>query len=552
MFSPRLLVPIRLALAGYTVLSGAAVLLGGTVLAGCTAPADTDAEETGREAVVGDDDAPTLPAGPVIGVANIDDDDENGEIDWDDAAGGEDAENDRVAVDLSGFGPLDLSLEGEGLDTVRVWRDGELLLGTGATSASAVEEGVFEVEFGAFLSTATLRVTPTDTPESAVTLTLAAAPLILNNHLQGAELVVAMSATGRSGNEAFVDGFSGALPGAFESFSLQEYGWDVWVQDELEFATQTAPGHRMDVVIDSIRTAGNRYLDKLPEAEFEGPDTAVETWGGRTPTSQDSFGNLEVSPPVTVGGVAYPFGRIYWGENRGRGLTNELAELLEAQKVQDPFQLDISWLCVGHVDEFSSFVPDPTAPKGFRFLYADIPLGRSFLEGLDPALSLPRYRTDHGYATVGDILEDDALWASNEDMQADYLDPNLEIFKAELGLDEADIVRIPAVFEESAKCGGGALALIPATVNLVVADVGDGTTQVFLPDPYLRTDDDDPGSDPFIDEVSALLPANLTLNWLDDWDTYHLQWGEVHCGSNTRRPPDRDWWTDAMHLLEVE
>ncbi|MDP2314317.1 MAG: protein-arginine deiminase family protein [Pseudomonadota bacterium] len=510
------------------------LLLGVCALAACKKP-DAD--------VV----SPTLPTGPLYGVPNIDDDDENGEPDWDDARA--QGENDWVTVDLSGLGDVELTLAGN-LDAVRVWKDDELLLDADTSTATA-GGGVYEVELGDFLATATLSVVPVDSPEAAVELSIASAPLILNHHLASAELVVAMASTGRSGNETFIAGFSDVLGDGFLPFDLQDYGWDVWVQDELEFATLTAPGQRMDVVIDSIRTNNDRYLDNAPESELEAPDTAVRTWGTGRATSQDSFGNLEVSPPVTVDGVEYPFGRIYWGEVNGRGVTDELADFLEAQKVQAPFQLDNTWLCVGHVDEFSSFVPDPTAPKGFRFLYADTNLGRTFLEGLDPATSLPRYRTDHGYANVGAIVDDQALWASNADMQADYLDPNLAIFKAALGLDDADIILVPAVFEENDMCGGAALALIPATVNLVVADMGSGP-EIFLPDPFLRTDDDDQGSDPFIAEVAALLPDSLNLHWLDDWDWYHVQWGEVHCGSNTQRPPTRDWWTDAKHLLEGE
>lgn len=489
----------------------------------------------------------SLPADAIVGVANIDDDDQNGEPDWDDS--GAEGENDRVVVDLSGFGDVALVLAGD-IDLLRVWQDGEVVLDADRT-AHTVSAGTIEIEFGDFLATGTLGATPTEQPEAGLTLALSSAPLILNHHLQVAELVVAMSAGGRSGNEAFVDGFSDILGDAFATFELNQYGFDVWVEDELEFATLTAPGHRMDVVIDSIRTDNNRYLDNVPEDELERPDTAVRTWGSGRATSQDSFGNLEVSPPVTVGGVEYPFGRIYWGDSRGRGVTDDLAEMLVAQRVQNPFQVDNTWLCVGHVDEFSTFVPDPSAPKGFRFLYADTRLGRTFLEGLDAALSLPQYRSDHGYATVGSMLEDDSLWSQNEDMQADYLDPNLAIFKAELGLDDEDIILVPAVFEESQECGGGALALIPATVNLVVADLGSGP-ELFLPDPFLRADVDDQSTDPFIAEVTSLLPATLSLNWLDDWDWYHLAWGEVHCGSNTRRTPNRDWWTDAKHLLEGE
>ncbi len=507
-------------------------LLLGAFLGGCDAP--------GKDA---DDTSPGLPTDPVIGVANFDDDDGNGAGDWDDA--GADGDDDYVSVDLTGFGDLELSLVGEG---IRVWQDGEVVLDEDGAEAT-IAGGTIGVEFGDLLVSGVLTVAPVDAPETAVSLTLRSAPLIVNNHMQYAERVMAMEG---GGNDAFVEGFANVLGDAFFTGALRSYDWDVWVQDELEFATLTAPGKRMDVVIDSIRSNNDRYLDQFPEDELQAPGTAVRTWGSGRATSQDSFGNLEVSPPVTVDGVEYPFGRVYWGETGSWGVTNDLAEMLEAQKVQDPFQLDIRWLCVGHVDEFSSFVPDPSAPKGFRFLYADTTLGRSFLAGLDPSESLPRYGTDHGYDTIGDIVNDQGLWSYNEDLQRDYLDPNLDIFKAELGLDDSDIIRIPAVFEESGYCGGAALSLIPGTVNLVVADLGDGATHLFIPDPFLREDEGDQGADPLIAEVEALLPDSLTTHWIDDWDWYHIMWGEVHCGSNTERTPLDDWWTAAAHLLEAE
>lgn len=509
-------------------------LLAALSLAGCTgAPDSSD---------IAAKDPPGLPTGPVLGVANFDDDDGSGDADWDDV--GADGEDDLAELAFTGLGPVTLSLAGA-TESVRIWQDGDVVLDASTTTATV--EGTVWVEFADTLVSAVLTATTED--GRTADLALRSAPLILNHHRQYAERVMSLEG---SGNEAFVDSFRAALGDAYFTGGMRNYDWDVWVQDELEFASMTAPGLRMDVVIDSIRSGGDQYLDAFPERELEAPGVAVRTWGRGRATSQDSFGNLEVSPPVTVDGVEYPFGRIYWGETGSWGLTEELEDMLVAQKVQAPFQLDIRWLCVGHVDEFSTFVPDPDAPKGFRLVYADTSLGQSLLAGLDPTTELPRYGQDHGYSTIGELVEDAALWEYNADLQVNYLDPNLEIFKRELGLDEADIVRIPAVFEESRMCSGGALSLIPGTANLAVADLGDGETHVFLADPFLREDDGDQAADPLIAEVARLLPASLTLHWVDDWETYHLAWGEVHCGSNVQRTPLGEWWTAAAHLLEAE
>jgi hypothetical protein len=46
----------------------------------------------------------------------------------------------------------------------------------------------------------------------------------------------------------------------------------------------------------------------------------------------------------------------------------------------------------------------------------------------------------------------------------------------------------------------------------------------------------------------------LTVHWIDDWDTYHRQAGEIHCGTNVVRTPAEaapsysgpQWW-DHYH-----
>jgi protein-arginine deiminase len=42
--------------------------------------------------------------------------------------------------------------------------------------------------------------------------------------------------------------------------------------------------------------------------------------------------------------------------------------------------------------------------------------------------------------------------------------------------------------------------------------------------------------------VAAYAAQNLTVRWIDDWRTYHLGLGEVHCGTNTLRSFADPWW----------
>lgn len=516
---------------------------------------DTGVEEDVNPADVAWED------GAVYGFANLDDDDEDGSSDWGSTASEEDDHFPLVlSADLGYEAPEGATLRIRTRGSVaklNVWMDGDLLLTEDSTEADIdlpSDDLTLQVEFKSLRDGGRLEVEMLDADGEIVRdkeIALVSAPLILNHHMQPIERVFAMSGGGSQGNRDFIDGFEDVLDDDFESFSLSEYGWDVWIQDEIEMATLTAPdGRRMDLVIDSVRSPEGQYLGALPQGELEEPGVAVKTWGSGYVTSQDSFGNLEISPPVTVDGVSYPFGRAYYGEFGGDGPTDGIIDMLDKQAIQKPFTLDVTFLCVGHVDEYSTFIPDSTAPKGFRFYVADVGLAYEFLEDQPQGTSLPRFAADHGYDDIGEIVDDDELRALNEDIQADYIDPAIEIMKTELGLTEDDIVRIPGMFEVVRGCGGTTVGLIPGTANMTVAPMENGELHLFIPDPFLRSDSNDQDSDPFITEIERLLPAEATPHWLDDWDWYHIMLGEVHCGSNTFRTPIEDWWEAAVHLLD--
>jgi protein-arginine deiminase len=139
----------------------------------------------------------------------------------------------------------------------------------------------------------------------------------------------------------------------------------------------------------------------------------------------------------------------------------------------------------------------------------------------------------------------------NEDIQVDYIEPIIDDFKAELGLTEDDIIRIPGIVEEVRGCGGTTVALIPGTANMTVVPLESGETHLFMPDPFLRVNPNI-ASDDFKTHIEELLPAELEPHWLDDWEWYHLALGEVHCGSNVIRTPIANWWEEARHLIGGE
>ncbi len=527
---------------------------------------DGQSEESGAPpdtAPPGDSGNPVfqLPEYPDIYlVPNVDDDNDDWTADWD--ARSLDSENDLAAfaVEASLFSSLEegehleLLLEGD-ISDLRVWNGGSVILGdslSGTIESVELSAGdsdqLFQVESAYFLVEGSITLLKVDSEGDVLDSTsfgLLTAPLILNHHLQDTEqaFVVELGSSNQDFTDSFLDGLG---KDHYYGVNGNFYGWDVWIQDEFEFATVTNGEQRIDVVIDSIRDRG---LDPFPEIELEGPDVAVMTWGSGPSNSLDSFGNLDASPPVTVDGVYYPFGRIYYGGSDDYHPVQELLDFLADQKVQDPFRLDTTWLCVGHVDEFVAFVPDPEAPQGFRMLLADVPSAYEILESMDRSTSLPKYRTGHGYDTVGEILADSSLRALNEDLQSEHLDPLTEQLKEELNISDDEIILVPSIFEEVSYCGPFVAAMIPGMVNLAVETI-EGSTHLFIADPFMRSDVSDQSSDPLIAYMGSTMPSSLELHFIDDWNVYHMGLGEVHCGSNTLRTPLGEWWSSALDLLE--
>jgi protein-arginine deiminase len=55
-----------------------------------------------------------------------------------------------------------------------------------------------------------------------------------------------------------------------------------------------------------------------------------------------------------------------------------------------------------------------------------------------------------------------------------------------------------------------------------------------------------------IELVRDVFPDDMAIEFMDDWDLYHMGLGEVHCGSNVKRAPSQAWWTEGGHLLSED
>ncbi|KAL0978512.1 hypothetical protein UPYG_G00171480 [Umbra pygmaea] len=319
---------------------------------------------------------------------------------------------------------------------------------------------------------------------------------------------------------------------------------DRWMQDEIEIGYIDSPHQRFPVVLDSPRDGG---LQDFPYEELLGPDFGyvTRTAHDEVVSSLDSFGNLEVSPPVTVNGKNYPLGRIIIGvafptATEGRNMTKVVQEFLWAQKVQEPIALFSDWLLVGHVDEFLTFVPAPDR-KGFRLLLASPDACYKLFLGLQ--------NDGHGQAkmfdglgaeeeiTVDKILSDEKFRAENSYVQS-CIDWNRDVLKRELGLDDDDIIDLPILFKVVEE--NRAVAFFPDMVNMIVLGKNLGIPKPFGP----KVD----GRCALESEMTSLMKGlGLSCTYIDDFVSYHKKLGEVHCGSNVRREQFTfKWWNLEM------
>lgn len=295
----------------------------------------------------------------------------------------------------------------------------------------------------------------------------------------------------------------------FEEIKNEENRGDRWVQDEIEFGYCQGVTHQIKVVCDSPRDG---KLDTFAKNQKQ-PDQGHFQIEGNHPNSLNSFGNLEVSPPVLP---HYPFGRIIVGGsptdgfgNSPRHMAHQLRGFLQAQKVQPPIEIFTDWLAVGHVDEIINFIPIPKAkPEDkikFKMLIASPQLAIDLLFKSQYIEKTHLFFTpetisknlQQGQSIDNNIsfgqrvmhLDDDVqqyylckkrnlrkvldhwmakYWQVNKQCQ-EFLDWNRELLKKELGISEADIIEVPVLFKPiNEKENARVISLLPNLVNQLV------------------------------------------------------------------------------------
>ncbi|NWR43631.1 PADI1 deiminase, partial [Regulus satrapa] len=357
-------------------------------------------------------------------------------------------------------------------------------------------------------SASLLEVPHKDSPGTPIftdTVVFRVAPWIMTpNTQQPLEVFVCSIKQGSDSNEAFLEGLRALLRKAnckLTVCSEQDSRSDRWIQDELEFGYVEAPHKTFPVVFDSPR---NRGLKDFAFKKILGPDFGYVTREppGKNVTSLDSFGNLDVSPPVTVRGKEYPLGRILIGSPlpwaSGRRMCRAVRDFLFAQTVQAPLEVYSEWLSVGHVDEFLTFVPA--------------------LDRKVPTPEPPRGSSQHPPPknSLLQLFGMERLWGS----------PGGRVW------DGPGHPKAPGL-------GFGIPVGIPqpdSGVNMLVLGRHLGIPKPFGPVVGGRCC--------LEQRVRELLePLGLSCTFIDDFFSYHALLGDVHCGTNVRRKPFAfKWW----------
>lgn len=356
---------------------------------------------------------------------------------------------------------------------------------------------------------------------------------------------------------------NGALRTAMQSICTQggftyreaagsSYSYDRWLQDSSEPAvvllpSATGPRRIVDHVFQCARW---RPCDQWCRNVLWGPDFDFFERFSTNDNSHNYGGNLEIVPPYT----GRPWGKIAFGGGTGvlvgtstqvtSRMTQVYRDFFNAADVQGPYlEYTSEWLAVGHIDEFTMFVPAPNTARGWVCLIASPDLAFSILDQAASGATVFAGRGSH-QTTAGALRTNTSLRNLNTEVQA-RIDQARNQIKAGTNLTDADFIEFPTIFENVGQ--NYLAAMTPGSVNLICLPSGNNTTYFAIPDP--EGPNNASGQDMWQLDMTAKLNALATgarpfsITYVDVFYSYHTLLGEAHCGSNTVRiPPDMDWW----------
>jgi protein-arginine deiminase len=392
------------------------------------------------------------------------------------------------------------------------------------------------------------------------TVRLRVAPVITYHHLLPAQEAFA-SDVGGSESQTFLSDLGAAATSAAVPRGLTPVEEDdQWTQDFFEtgYMSMPAAGGTQHTLLTAYRSVNQtrgggdilRPAGKWVYTTFRGKDrVGLQQYGPKQSVPMDSlnsFGNFETVPPYSFGGVDYPLGRVIRGAVPSRHPDPVFTKMVDSQLMQPAIEIDTSWLSVGHVDETLSFVKAST-PRGWILLANDARLAKQMLQDASNAGhgSVKLFAGmvwgtggfgDSAEVTIDQVLADQDVMGESASSAA-AVDAQIAKVKQETGLTDAEIVRVPYLHQPANAGNSGSVAYQPGTVNGIY--LADGTFAA--PNPHGPVIG---GKDIMKDQLEkALQPFAITVQWIEDWDLYHAQMGEVHCGSNVLRAiPSVKWW----------
>jgi protein-arginine deiminase len=393
-------------------------------------------------------------------------------------------------------------------------------------------------------------------PDGSDTVELRVSPVMFRHHLDEAATIYASKINNNSGSAAFRADLLAAAQAAGVPGGLVEYTvGDQWNQDYFETAymSMPGPGGAQKVIHVNFRSANHtgalRSAGKFVYTVLRGKDVAGATvFDPAHPNGMDtlnSFGNLETIPPYMKNGTTFTMGKVIRGSTPSFYPDAAFNKMITSQSVQTILLLDTEWLLVAHVDETLSFIKAST-PRGWAMLAADPTLAKTMLQQRQQQgygnvdMFVGKFWSGGGSAqtSISEVLADadvmnESAWAATK------IAEQIDDMKAETGLTDAEIIKVPGLFEQAS---GYSVAYQPGMVNgIYLSDTDFGA-----PDPH---GPDINGQDIFkVALQDALMPYGVTVRWIEDWDLYHRLDGEVHCGSNTTRaiPTNTKWWESGL------
>ncbi|MBI4859650.1 MAG: hypothetical protein HY815_05230 [Candidatus Riflebacteria bacterium] len=330
----------------------------------------------------------------------------------------------------------------------------------------------------------------------------------------------------------------------FERWRLPAGEFDGWLQDIGEIAVCRSRGADRD------RLA---ILDSQREGSLSGfPETLAREWSAfflSAPGVADARGgnyggNVEVAPDDSL--------------LLGSTSTAAMRDLLSRCGYRDRMVvLDTDWLGVGHVDECVSTLPMPDGDLGYAIVKADPDLALELLGKLSDADWEREFRQAVrnfflASARFPEVLDQDgargramfertvtqreavrssdslALFANRR--AARQMAGNLDTLKAFLRKRHGDAIEVPVLsfpvlFIDPQEINGPLEALLPNAVNMVVL-----REHLVVPDPFF----------PCLRAAiqKAVEPLGYTCHFMQTF-SYHASLGQIHCGSNVFRHPNR-------------